>query len=52
LLQRLASPRRHVAARTDLCLVVPPFDSVHFPALGVSVLASAVQSRGLSVRTV
>ncbi len=43
--QRDASP-------TDICLVVPPFDAIIFPALGTSVLASALKARGLKTRIV
>ncbi|HEY0301687.1 MAG TPA: hypothetical protein VGC36_10155, partial [Rhizomicrobium sp.] len=41
-----------VETRPDLCLVVPPFDAINFPALGSSVLASACRARGLSVELV
>ncbi len=37
---------------TDICLVVPPFDAIIFPALGTSVLASALKARGLKTRIV
>ncbi|MEI9989189.1 MAG: RiPP maturation radical SAM C-methyltransferase [Rhizomicrobium sp.] len=33
--------------RPDVCLVVPPFDAINFPALGPSVLAAACRARGL-----
>ena len=33
--------------RPDICLVVPPFDAINFPALGPSVLAAACRARGL-----
>ncbi|MEI9992959.1 MAG: RiPP maturation radical SAM C-methyltransferase [Rhizomicrobium sp.] len=39
-------------AQLDVCLVVPPFDAINFPALGTSVLASACRARGLSVEIV
>ena len=38
--------------RLDICLVVPPFDRVDFPALGVSILAAACKARGFSVKIV
>ncbi len=37
---------------TDICFIVPPFDSILFPPLGVSVLASSLLARGFSVRIV
>ncbi len=37
---------------TDLCLVVPPFDAIGFPALGSAVLASACKARGVNTRIV
>lgn len=43
---------RHNTPQTDVCLAVPPFDSIMFPALGVSVLAASLQSRGLTTRIV
>ena len=42
----------HSEDRLDICLVVPPFDRVDFPSLGVSVLASACKARGLSVKII
>jgi ribosomal peptide maturation radical SAM protein 1 len=36
----------------DLCLILPPFDSISFPSLGVSVLVAACRARGLSVKVV
>ncbi len=38
--------------RLDVCLVVPPFDTLRFPPLGPAILASACRARGLRVRTV
>ncbi len=35
----------------DICLIVPPFDAINFPALGTAVLASACRARGITVRT-
>ncbi len=40
------------AKNADICFVVPPFDSILFPPLGVSVLASSLMARGFSVRIV
>ncbi len=40
------------ADEADLCLVVPPFASVHFPQLGVAILKAACQARGLRVTNV
>ena len=37
---------------TDICLVVPPFDSVHYPQLGTAILKSACVARGLNTRIV
>nr|WP_319566044.1 RiPP maturation radical SAM C-methyltransferase [uncultured Rhodoferax sp.] len=34
----------------DLCLVVPPFESLHHPSLGVAVLKSACQFSGIETR--
>jgi ribosomal peptide maturation radical SAM protein 1 len=39
-------------ARLDVCLIVPPFDTLRFPPLGPSILASACQARGLRIKTV
>jgi ribosomal peptide maturation radical SAM protein 1 len=36
----------------DVCLVVPPFASMHFPSLGTAVLKTACEARGLSVAIV
>jgi ribosomal peptide maturation radical SAM protein 1 len=36
----------------EICLVVPPFGSVHFPHLGTAVLKRACVARGLSSRIV
>ena len=36
----------------DVCLVVPAFDAINFPALGTSVLAAACRMRGLSVQQI
>ena len=36
----------------DICLVVPPFASAHFPHLGTAVLKGACEARGFSVRIV
>lgn len=36
----------------DVCLVVPPFESMHFPNLGTAILKSACLARGLSTRVV
>lgn len=36
----------------DICLVVPPFASVHFPQLGPAILKRACRARGLSVAIV
>lgn len=41
-----------VSAGTDICLVVPPFDSMHYPQLGTAVLKSACVARGFSTRIV
>ena len=35
---------------TDVCLVLPPFSSVHFPHLGTAILKTACQARGLTTR--
>lgn len=37
---------------TDLCLVVPAFDTISFPPLGVSILAAACRARNLRVNTI
>ncbi|MFA5966779.1 MAG: RiPP maturation radical SAM C-methyltransferase [Sphingomonas sp.] len=37
---------------TDICLVVPPFESVHHPNLATAILKSACQARGLTTRIV
>ncbi|MCK9383683.1 MAG: RiPP maturation radical SAM C-methyltransferase [Nevskia sp.] len=34
----------------DVCLVVPPFDSLTYPPLGTAVLASSLKARGLKCR--
>jgi ribosomal peptide maturation radical SAM protein 1 len=39
-------------ATTDLCLVVPPFDDIGFPPLGVAVLAGGLRAQGLSTTVV
>jgi ribosomal peptide maturation radical SAM protein 1 len=36
----------------DICLVVPPFESVHHPNLATAILKSACQARGLTSRVV
>lgn len=36
----------------DVCLVVPPFESLHHPNLGTAILKSACAARGLSTRIV
>lgn len=36
----------------DICLVVPPFESVHHPNLATAILKSACQVRGLATRVV
>jgi ribosomal peptide maturation radical SAM protein 1 len=36
----------------DICLVVPPFESVHHPNLASAILKSACQARGLTTRVV
>jgi ribosomal peptide maturation radical SAM protein 1 len=36
----------------DVCLIVPPFDTLRFPPLGPSILASACRARGLRIKTV
>lgn len=36
----------------DICLVVPPFESLHHPNLGTAVLKSACMARGLNARIV
>ena len=40
------------ASATDVCLVVPPFDSMHYPQLGTAILKSACVARGLRTRIV
>ncbi|BCA58646.1 hypothetical protein [Sphingomonas sp. HMP6] len=40
------------ANATDVCLVVPPFDSMHYPQLGTAILKSACVARGLRTRIV
>ncbi|MEP7005305.1 MAG: hypothetical protein ABI810_04945, partial [Sphingomonas bacterium] len=37
---------------TEICLVVPPFDFVHYPQLGTAILKSACAARGLETRIV
>ena len=34
---------------TDICLVIPPFDALNFPALGSSLLVAACRQRGFRV---
>ena len=36
----------------DICLAVPPFHPLHFPALGVSILKRACEARGFSAMVV
>ena len=36
----------------DVCLAAPPFHPLHFPALGLSMLSRACQTRGLSTKVV
>jgi ribosomal peptide maturation radical SAM protein 1 len=38
--------------RLDICLIVPPFDTLRFPPLGPSILASSCRSRGLRIKTI
>ncbi|WCM25777.1 RiPP maturation radical SAM C-methyltransferase [Sphingomonas sp. QA11] len=40
------------ASSCDICLVVPPFDAINFPALGTAILATACRARGMSVTIV
>jgi len=40
------------ASTIDICLVVPPFESLHHPNLGTAILKSACLARGLSTRIV
>ena len=40
------------AATADICLVVPPFDDIGFPPLGVAVLAGGLRAKGLSTTVV
>lgn len=40
------------AASVDICLVVPPFESLHFPNIGTAILKSACAARGLSTHIV
>jgi ribosomal peptide maturation radical SAM protein 1 len=39
---------RRPTAPTDICLVVPPFDTTRFPPLGPSVLLAELRARGLN----
>lgn len=41
-----------MTGRSDICLVVPPFDTTRFPPLGASVLTTGLRARGLNVRVV
>lgn len=36
----------------DVCLVSPPFHSIHYPLLGPSVLKGALEARGLTTRVI
>lgn len=36
----------------EICLVVPPFDSMHYPQLGTAILKTACLARGLDTRIV
>lgn len=36
----------------DICLVSPPFHSIHYPLLGPSVLKGALEARGLSTHVI
>lgn len=40
------------APGAEICLVVPPFDSMHYPQLGTAILKSACAARGLDTRIV
>jgi len=44
--------RGSISSVTEICLVVPPFDSMHYPQLGTAVLKSACLARGLDTRIV
>ena len=36
----------------DICLIVPPFGTVHSPSFGVSVLASSCRERSLNIKVI
>ncbi|MES2045404.1 MAG: RiPP maturation radical SAM C-methyltransferase [Pseudomonadota bacterium] len=44
--------RESTSPVTEICLVVPPFDSMHYPQLGTAILKSACMARGLDTRIV
>lgn len=42
--------RGSTSSATEICMVVPPFDSMHYPQLGTAILKSACTARGLGTR--
>ncbi|MBS0472410.1 MAG: RiPP maturation radical SAM C-methyltransferase [Proteobacteria bacterium] len=40
------------APQTDVCLVVPPFDSLRLAPFGISLLSAGLKARGIPTRTV
>jgi ribosomal peptide maturation radical SAM protein 1 len=47
-----APPRGEHQEPIDICLIVPPFDALNFPALGSSLLAASCRKRGFRVKLI